>query len=295
MAQTPNLNLYYSFPGSLPHKSFVRQLSENMSKIDSAYSLISSALSSMASEIADAYDVANGKASEDTFTTTVSTQDWIGSGGASLSAFTVGQTLNAGDKIHFDTAKEDEFEAYLASLDYSQDSNQLLMSNENNNFYIQSTQISQGVYGVMLIDMGGGTQNFSIIYCNSTVQGIVTTPGFQYGNNALDSNGDYTLMWDYTISVINDTTPPTWNGVIIGTGGSATVTAPYTKTVELTGILATDNPVCDIVVSDTYATAEQELIDWSNIYKITTDNGSITLYAKEPPVGAMTIQLKVVR
>lgn len=55
MAQTPNLNLYYNFPGSLPHKDFVQQLSENMSEIDSAYSRISSALSSMSSQIAANY------------------------------------------------------------------------------------------------------------------------------------------------------------------------------------------------------------------------------------------------
>lgn len=77
----------------------------------------------------------------------------------------------------------------------------------------------------------------------------------------------------------------TWTGVA----------APYTQTVNVVGILATDNPLVDVVLSDTYATAVSQQEDWAKIFRITTAAGSITVYATEQTTVALTIQLKVVR
>lgn len=71
--------------------------------------------------------------------------------------------------------------------------------------------------------------------------------------------------------------------------------APFTKTQAVTGILATDIPIVDVVMSGTYATDEARQEAWSNIYRITTADNSITLYAKEKPTVNLPIQLKVVR
>lgn len=65
MAQTPNLNLYYNFPGSLPHQSFVEQLSSNMQTIDLAFA-------SLSSKVSD-------KAETSTFTATIPSSGWSGS------------------------------------------------------------------------------------------------------------------------------------------------------------------------------------------------------------------------
>ena len=85
--------------------------------------------------------------------------------------------------------------------------------------------------------------------------------------------------------VLTTTLNTTWSGS----------SAPFTKTQAVTGILATDTPVVDVVMSGTYATDEARQEAWGNIYRITTAANSITLYAKEKPTVSLPIQLKVVR
>lgn len=70
---------------------------------------------------------------------------------------------------------------------------------------------------------------------------------------------------------------------------------PYTQTVTVTGILSTDTPIIDIVMSGTYATDETRGEAWGNIYRITTADNAITLYAKEKPSVDLPLQIKVVR
>lgn len=89
----------------------------------------------------------------------------------------------------------------------------------------------------------------------------------------------------------------TFNAVIIyaweGNG-------PYTQTVSVPGILATDNPVVDLMLSSDIVTARLELESWEAISKIETANNSITVICLNnkptayPPTW-MPIQLKVVR
>ena len=85
--------------------------------------------------------------------------------------------------------------------------------------------------------------------------------------------------------IYNITLDTTWSGS----------SAPFSKTQTVTGILATDTPIVDVVMSGTYATDEARQEAWSNIYRITTANDSITLYAKEKPTVSLPIQIKVVR
>lgn len=91
------------------------------------------------------------------------------------------------------------------------------------------------------------------------------------------------------------TTTNTIQAVISGASwvGSA---APYTQTITVDGILSTDNPIVDIILSDTISTAILEEKAWGNISKIVTNNGSITAICnKKKPVTGVKIQLKVVR
>ena len=70
--------------------------------------------------------------------------------------------------------------------------------------------------------------------------------------------------------------------------------APYTKTITVSGILATDTPIIDIVMSGTYSTDEARIEAWGYIYRAVTANGSITFYATEKPTVSLPIQMKVV-
>ncbi len=85
--------------------------------------------------------------------------------------------------------------------------------------------------------------------------------------------------------VYTTTLNTTWSGT----------SAPYSKTQSIAGILSTDTPIVDIVLSGVYSIDEARLEAWGQIYRITTANGSITLYAKEKPTISLPIQLKVVR
>jgi len=86
-------------------------------------------------------------------------------------------------------------------------------------------------------------------------------------------------------AVLSATLDTTWSG-------SA---APYTKTVTVSDILATDTPIIDVVMSGTYSTDEARAEAWGYIYRAVTADGSITFYATEKPTVSLPIQIKVVR
>ena len=72
--------------------------------------------------------------------------------------------------------------------------------------------------------------------------------------------------------------------------------APYTKTVAIQGLLATDNPIVDLVASGAIANKRLQAKAWSYVSEIVTYADQIRLicYDKKP-ITAFTIQLKVVR
>lgn len=70
----------------------------------------------------------------------------------------------------------------------------------------------------------------------------------------------------------------------------------YTQTVAVSGILATDNPIADVVLGSDVEANALYLAAWALVTRITTADGSITLYANgEAPETAFTIRLKAVR
>lgn len=71
--------------------------------------------------------------------------------------------------------------------------------------------------------------------------------------------------------------------------------APYTQQINVESILETDYPIVDIKLSDVYATAMEELNNYAYIYRISTHNGYIIVYATQMTEVALTIQMKVDR
>lgn len=71
--------------------------------------------------------------------------------------------------------------------------------------------------------------------------------------------------------------------------------APYTNAVTVTGLLATDTPVMDLVASSTYATAQNEISDYGSIYKAVCADNTLTVYATSAPTHDLSIQLLCVR
>ena len=78
----------------------------------------------------------------------------------------------------------------------------------------------------------------------------------------------------------------------IGTAWSGSA-APYTQTITVNGILATDEPIVDLIT--TTNNYEKELEEYGKIFKITTSANKITVYATEKTTASISCKLKVVR
>lgn len=72
--------------------------------------------------------------------------------------------------------------------------------------------------------------------------------------------------------------------------------APFIQTVNIQGILATDTPIIDVVLSSTSETAKSQLEAFSCLSKIETADGSITATCLDTkPTIDIPIKLKVIR
>ena len=74
-----------------------------------------------------------------------------------------------------------------------------------------------------------------------------------------------------------------------------TGSGPYTNRVTVTGILASDSPDIDLVASDNFTTAKNEIEAWGLVYRAVTSANAITFYATEKPETALNVQIKAVR
>lgn len=85
----------------------------------------------------------------------------------------------------------------------------------------------------------------------------------------------------------------TYNATI---GTSWSGSGPYTQNIAISGILSTDNPIVDVVLSDDTESSKSITEAWSNVSRIVTNDGSITIYCYDSaPTVNIPIQLKVVR
>lgn len=80
----------------------------------------------------------------------------------------------------------------------------------------------------------------------------------------------------------------------IPASGWAGSEAPYTCNVTVTGLLAADKPIVDIIPSATYATAETQIEAYGYIYRMVTQENKIVAYATDKPAVDIPIQVKVV-
>lgn len=70
----------------------------------------------------------------------------------------------------------------------------------------------------------------------------------------------------------------------------------YKKSITVTGLLDSDNPIVDVrLINTSPAYAQQVLDSWSNIYRVYTRDNEIIFEAFKIPEIAIPIQIKVVR
>ena len=91
---------------------------------------------------------------------------------------------------------------------------------------------------------------------------------------------DHAVSVDYTVTLNT-----TWSG-------SA---APYTKVQTISGILAADKPIIDLVPSATFADATKQENAWALVYRAVTAANQITFYAKAKPTVSIPLQIRCIR
>ncbi len=122
----------------------------------------------------------------------------------------------------------------------------------------------------------------------SDISNAINAHDSDSGAHSAQFDAMHTAITQYVDSktlIFNVTLDTSWSG-------SA---APYSKSVTVTGILETDTPIIDVVMSGTYATDKARQEAWAHIYRAVTSNNSITFYANEKPTAELPVQIKVVR
>ena len=84
------------------------------------------------------------------------------------------------------------------------------------------------------------------------------------------------------------------NGNLTSTGWNGTE-APYSQSIFLTGMRASDTPFVDVVLSGSFATDKKRLEDFGQIYRVATYDGTITAYAISKPTVALPLRFLCIR
>ena len=112
--------------------------------------------------------------------------------------------------------------------------------------------------------------------------------------DAVIGNGWMEAVSELETTVATKATVKFFTGTLLADGWAGT-SAPFSQAITVSGILETDKPKVDMIVSDTYATAETEIEAWGYVYRVVTSQNGVTAYATEKPEVSLNIQMEVVR
>ena len=79
-----------------------------------------------------------------------------------------------------------------------------------------------------------------------------------------------------------------------GSAYQAGTDSPFIYTLAISGMLSTYNPMVDLVLSDDYSKAQEELSEFGKIYSIETHDGSVTISATDELNTSLSLTLKFV-
>lgn len=155
------------------------------------------------------------------------------------------------------------------------------------------------------VTLSDGTQ----VILNTEIQKILSDLGLIQATYDTQTDGSLLLKpakinYDADHRAVSDTEKAKWNAktdistiyATIGTTWTGTE-EPYTQTITVSGILATDTPIIDVILNDSLDyTSVQDILDaYGNFYRITTQDGSITVYSKDVTTVNVPVQMKVNR
>lgn len=112
--------------------------------------------------------------------------------------------------------------------------------------------------------------------------------------NSVIGNGWVEAVNSLEATVATKATVKYFTGTFLADGWTGT-SAPFSQEITVNGILATDKPKVDVVVSSTYATAQNEIWDWGYVYRVVTSKNKVTAYATAKPIVSLKVQMEVIR
>lgn len=147
---------------------------------------------------------------------------------------------------------------------------------------------------ILMLKGAPGTTDFNELENKPTKLSDFANDGVFITNTTDDLVNYYTKSEDNALLSTKATTA-LYTATLLASGWSGSA-APYTQTVSVTGILATDTPIADVVLDQSTPTALTQIEAWMSVSKIETADGSITATCfEELPAIDIPIQLKVVR
>lgn len=148
---------------------------------------------------------------------------------------------------------------------------------EDTEVHAQGEQGIQGIQGIQGTAGTNGTNGVGVPTGGTTDQALVKTSATDYATGWADISTERTAT--------------------LATGSWSGASAPYSQAVTITGVTTAGKPpIIDVVLSDTYATAQLELAAYGLVYrfKVTGDN-TVTAYATAVPATAINVHAKLVR
>ena len=185
-----------------------------------------------------------------------------------------------------------------------------LVNNNNQEVKLNELSIEQSGNGEVVSDVQVSGRKVTIVKSNASHPSIATNTDSSSNQSATygsavtmvdsvtrDSNGHVTKVNTKTVTM------PTLSGVATTALYQATIgttwtgsAAPYTQTISVSGIKSSDTPIVDVNLANVaYSNKDKVIEAYSSIYRITTNNNSITVYSDEKTTTSVPIQLKVVR
>ena len=139
--------------------------------------------------------------------------------------------------------------------------------------------------------VGTKANQSTVTSLSNTVSNLSTTVGTKANQSTVTSLSNTVSSLSTTVGT--KAVKKTWSVSVPNTGWSSS--APYTKTITVSGILSSDNPHADVSFTSN-STIEIESNYFACVGRITTANNSITLVCpKEIPGGTFTLKLEAVR
>lgn len=160
--------------------------------------------------------------------------------------------------------------------------------------------------GTLTVNTGSGLTGSGTFTANQSADGTITlSHDATSSETSEDNSANEKYIKSLSIDAFGHVTTITSADVISGTvsltlegtlnSSNWTGTDPKVQTINVTGILASDNPIIDIVFSGQYNTDTARAIEFNKVYRIVTGDGTLTASAIEAPLVNLPLQIKVVR